>query len=100
MTADRPWLVAFAFGLLHGFGFAGALQEIGLPRDALALALFLFNVGVEIGQLLVVAGILALTWAVARSRLPIPVWLAHAPLYAMGALSSYWLIDRVTKLGS
>ena len=56
ITTRRPWLVAFGFGLLHGFGFAGALAEIGLPRDAAALALFLFNVGVEIGQLLIVAG--------------------------------------------
>ncbi len=71
-----------------------------MPRDALALALFLFNVGVEIGQLLIVAGILALTWAVVRTRQPIPVWLAHAPLYAMGAISSYWLIDRVARLGN
>ena len=71
-----------------------------MPRDALALALFLFNVGVEIGQLLVVAGILALRWAVWRTRLAIPVWLVDMQLYAMGAISSYWLIDRVARLGS
>ena len=100
LTMDRPWLVAFAFGLLHGFGFAGALHEIGLPRDALALALFLFNVGVEIGQILIVTGLLSLMWAVDRTHLYIPVWATRAPLYAMGAISSYWLIDRVAKLGT
>ena len=100
LTMDRPWLVAFAFGLLHGFGFAGALHQIGLPRDALALALFLFNVGVEIGQLVIVAGLLALTWAVSRTQFPIPVWVTRAPLYAMGTISSYWLLDRVARLGT
>ncbi len=100
LTMDQPWLVAFAFGLLHGFGFADALHEIGLPREALALALFLFNVGIEIGQILIVTGLLAVLWAVRRTHLPIPVWVTRAPLYAMGAISSYWLIERVARLGT
>jgi hypothetical protein len=89
-----PWLVAFAFGLLHGLGFAGALARIGLPHDALALALLCFNVGVEAGQLLFVATVLALASALRR-------WMAHpaalkwvAP-YAIGGVASLWLVERV-----
>ena len=70
LTARWPWLVAFSFGLLHGFGFASALSEIGLPRGDIPLALFTFNVGVEIGQLLFIAAVLTLL-AVAR-RIPFP----------------------------
>src|SRR4051795_3030890 len=57
-----PWLVAFSFGLLHGFGFAGALAEVGLPQHAIPVALLFFNVGVEIGQLLFVAAVLTMGW--------------------------------------
>ena len=59
LTARLPWLVAFCFGLLHGFGFAGALAEVGLPQHAIAVALLFFNVGVEIGQLIFVAAVLS-----------------------------------------
>src|SRR6202043_3030375 len=62
LTARLPWLVAFSFGLLHGFGFAGALAEVGLPQHAIPVALLFFNVGVEIGQLIFVAGVLSLIW--------------------------------------
>ena len=70
LTARWPWLVAFSFGLLHGFGFASALSEIGLPRGDIPLALFTFNLGVEIGQLVFIAAVLALLH-LAR-RIPIP----------------------------
>jgi hypothetical protein len=60
LTARLPWLVAFSFGLLHSFGFAGALAEVGLPQHAIAVALLFFNVGVEIGQLIFVAAVLSL----------------------------------------
>jgi hydrogenase/urease accessory protein HupE len=60
LTARWPWLVAFCFGLLHGFGFAGALAEVGLPHHAIPIALLFFNLGVEIGQLVFVAAVLAL----------------------------------------
>lgn len=90
----RPWLMAFTFGLLHGFGFAGALADIGLPRDDLALSLFLFNVGIEIGQLLVIAVMLAVAWlaqkAVARHA---PLW-QQAFTVCMGIAAAYWTIDR------
>lgn len=91
----RPWVIAFAFGLLHGFGFAGALNDIGLPRDQLAISLLLFNLGIEIGQLLVIATWLATGWLI--QQLPgqrSPMW-RHAFTIVMGAMAGYWTIDRV-----
>ena len=64
LAASKPWLIAFAFGLLHGLGFAGALAEVGLPQNAIPLALLFFNVGVEIGQLMFIAAVLAAVAAV------------------------------------
>src|SRR6202050_3973672 len=64
LTARLPWLVAFSFGLLHGFGFAGALAEVGLPQHAIPVALLFFNIGVEIGQLVFVAAVLSLIWLI------------------------------------
>jgi hypothetical protein len=93
-----PWAIAFGFGLLHGFGFAGALSEIGLPQEARALALFLFNVGVEIGQLVVVGILLALVGLVRLSRVELPVFATQVPVYVMGVVSAYWFIDRVVAI--
>ena len=90
-----PWALAFGFGLLHGFGFAGALAEIGLPEEARAMALFLFNVGVEIGQLVVVGCLLALLWVLRVSRVRLPPFAAQLPIYVMGIVSAYWFVDRV-----
>ncbi|MEM7020242.1 MAG: HupE/UreJ family protein [Pseudomonadota bacterium] len=98
LTARKPWLVAFAFGLLHGFGFAGAVAEIGLPRDAAAWALFFFNVGVEVGQLIVVVAVFSLLWIYRRLFTGIPTWAYQVPVYALGGLSAYWLIDRINLL--
>jgi len=99
-TAVRaPWIVAFAFGLLHGFGFAGALADIGLPKDAAAIALLLFNVGVEIGQLAIVAVVLALVWALRRTSVRVPRWIVRLPIYGIGTVSSYWAISRLAALG-
>ena len=95
MTARNPWLVAFAFGLLHGFGFAGALGDIGLPQNEIALALLMFNVGVEIGQLLFVAAILALLWPLTRLRHEWPAWSRQVPAYAIGGIAAFWMIERV-----
>jgi HupE / UreJ protein len=86
--------VSFTFGLMHGFGFAGALAEVGLPQSSIPIALLFFNVGVEIGQLIFVAAVLtviAVGWRAAR--LPQPVW-RIAP-YGIGALASLWLVERV-----
>jgi len=94
LTARLPWIVAFTFGLLHGFGFAGALNEIGLPQSAIPLALFTFNVGVEIGQLLFIAAIFVL-YAIAKRIQPTPPeWAWRIPTYAIGGVAAYWMIER------
>jgi hydrogenase/urease accessory protein HupE len=94
----RPWAVAFAFGLLHGFGFAGALAGIGLPQEEIPVALFSFNVGIELGQIAFVAVVLALRRILAPALSGAPDWLARAPVTAMGALAVYWCLDRVAGL--
>ncbi len=98
LTARAPWIVAFTFGLLHGFGFAGALSEVGLPPNDIPLALLLFNLGVEAGQLAFVAVVLALSAPVRRSRSPLPRWIEIAPPYAIGSLATFWVIQRVAQL--
>ena len=92
-----PWIVAFVFGLLHGFGFAGALSEIGLPRTDIPLALLFFNVGVEIGQLLFVGAVLLA--GVALRSLPLTSLRRGeiAVTYAIGGLAAYWTIERVVS---
>ena len=98
LTVRYTWIVAFVFGLLHGFGFAGALQDIGLPRDALLWSLFLFNLGVEVGQIMVVIVALGVAWLVRRAVEPTPDWLVRAPLYASGVVASYWLVERTAGI--
>jgi hydrogenase/urease accessory protein HupE len=102
VTQRYPWVVAFTFGLLHGFGFAGALAEVGLPQSSIPLALLFFNVGVEIGQLLFVGFVLALiavSWRAAhRVRWSQPAWVWRIAPYAIGALASFWLVERVAAL--
>lgn len=93
ITRRWPWLVAFTFGLLHGFGFAGALTEIGLPEHAIPLALLFFNLGVEAGQLMFIAAVL-LVWA-ALKRMSWPQWAWRVPVYAIGSLAAFWTIDRI-----
>jgi len=89
-----PWAMAFGFGLLHGFGFAGALSEIGLPQGEIPLALLSFNVGVELGQLLIVIPLVAAI-ALAGERLAlVPPFLARVPAYVIGSLAAYWCIER------
>jgi hydrogenase/urease accessory protein HupE len=95
ITARAPWIVAFGFGLLHGLGFAGALQEVGLPETAIAVALLMFNVGVEAGQLLFVT-IVAMLSLVLRKLTPIPVAAASRVIsYAIGSIAAFWTIERV-----
>lgn len=97
-TLSRRWpaLVAFLFGLVHGLGFAGALEEIGLPQHHLLVALLTFNLGVEAGQLLVVA----LAWTLHRLAKDRPQWAPArvAALYAIGAVAVYWSLDRVAAI--
>jgi hypothetical protein len=90
--------VAFAFGLLHGFGFASALSAIGLPDSAIPLALLFFNLGVEAGQLLFIAGVLALTLAWRRLKAPWPDWAWQLPVYGIGSIAAFWTIDRMASL--
>ena len=93
ITRQWPWVVAFAFGLLHGFGFAGALSDIGLPEHAIPLALLFFNIGVEVGQLIFIA-LVFFAWAL-LSRISWPAWAWRVPVYTIGSLAAYWTIDRV-----
>ncbi|HML93041.1 HupE/UreJ family protein [Methyloceanibacter sp.] len=89
-----PWIVAFVFGLLHGFGFAGALRDLGLPQGDIPLALLMFNVGVEIGQLVFIAAVLAAVAAV-RQVVAMPRWAVLMPSYAIGIAACFWMFERL-----
>jgi hydrogenase/urease accessory protein HupE len=95
LAQRRPWIVSFSFGLLHGLGFAGALAEVGLPVDAIPLALLFFNVGVELGQLLFIAAALSALAAVRRFAAFDSAWAWRVPVYGIGAIAAYWTIERV-----
>jgi hypothetical protein len=97
-TIRHPWLVAFAFGLLHGFGFASGLITLGLPRTEIPIALLSFNVGVEAGQLLFVVLILLLERAFRVLEVRWPRLIEMLPGYAVGSLGAYWTIQRVVML--
>lgn len=93
--AERfPWVVAFSFGLLHGFGFAGALSEVGLPQQAIPLALLFFNVGVELGQLAFIAAVLGGAWLLRRAAVGVPVWAPRATAYVIGSVAAFWVFER------
>jgi len=96
VTRRAPWAVAALFGLVHGLGFAGALAEVGLPRAETPLALFGFNLGVELGQLVFVAALL-LVAALGKRSIPerLQPALAAALPYVLGIPSSYWLFERI-----
>jgi hypothetical protein len=96
LTERSPWIVAFSFGLLHGLGFAGALSEIGLPQDAVPLALLFFNVGVELGQIGFIAALLA-TGAILRPILQgNSRWTETLIPYAIGSVAMFWVLQRVS----
>ena len=98
LTARAPWLVAFTFGLLHGFGFAGALAQVGLPPHDIPLALLFFNLGVEAGQLAFVGAVLAVIALVRRAKFSFPRWTQLIPPYAIGGVALFWVIQRVAAL--
>jgi hypothetical protein len=89
-----PWVVAFSFGLLHGFGFAGALSEIGLPEQAIPLALLFFNVGVEIGQLLFIAVVVSIGFLLRRIGQDFLFRSPRLAAYVIGSVSALWVFER------
>jgi hydrogenase/urease accessory protein HupE len=93
-----PWLMAGGFGLLHGFGFAGALAEAGLPHGEIPLALFAFNLGIELGQLAFVVIVLAGLRLLGPLLQRLPAWTARVPIYGMGSLAAFWCFDRASAL--
>ncbi len=95
VTRSYPWLVAFSFGLLHGLGFAGALAEVGLPEREIPLALFAFNIGVELGQLAFIAAVLSLARIVRLVPLRLPAWTSGAAGYAIGSVAAFWVFARL-----
>lgn len=97
-TLRHPWIVAFAFGLLHGFGFASGLTTVGLPSSDIPLALLAFNVGVEIGQLVFVLIILLIHRAVLILRFDLPRWAPYVPGYIVGSLGAFWTIERTLMM--
>jgi hydrogenase/urease accessory protein HupE len=90
----RPWLMGVTFGLLHGMGFAGALREIGLPQEEIPMALFSFNLGIEIGQVMFVAVVLLVLYAARPLLSRTPRWMTPLPAYALGAMAAYWCFER------
>src|SRR5206468_4671481 len=90
----RPWVMAAAFGLLHGLGFAAALRAAGLPSGDIPLALVSFNTGIELGQLVFVLTVLALGRPAGRVLDLVPAWMRRVPVYAMGSLAASWWLER------
>jgi hypothetical protein len=99
VTHRWPWAVAFAFGLLHGFGFAGALRDIGFPEDGMAVALLLFNLGVEVGQLVFVGAAAAVFVAVARLADERSARFERLAVYGIGAAAAYFCMERFVAMG-
>ena len=98
LTERFPWVVAFSFGLLHGFGFAGALSEVGVPAQAVPLALLFFNVGVELGQLLFIAAVFGFGWLVRSSALRVPQGWQRAAAYVIGSVAAFWVVQRTAAI--
>ena len=94
----HAWVVVFAFGLLHGLGFAGALADIGLPQGEIPAALLFFNVSVEIGQLRFVAAVLLLAWMLRGLHVEKQNWAKVVPAYIIETLATYWFLERVGSI--
>ena len=93
-TIENPWVVAFAFGLLHGFGFASGLSTTGLPQAEIPFALLMFNVGVEAGQLAFVLGVVLLERSFRVLEIQWPRYAQLLPAYTVGSLGAYWTLQR------
>jgi len=98
LTTRFPWLVAFSFGLLHGFGFAGALSEVGMPEQAVPLALLFFNVGVELGQLVFIAAVFGFAWLVRLMAVRVPRMWQPAVAYGIGSVAAFWVVERTLAI--
>jgi len=98
LTIRHPWVVAFAFGLIHGFGFASALTGTGLPRKDLPLALLSFNVGVELGQIGFVVLVVALERSFRQLQIRWTRWAEALPGYTVGSLGAFWTIQRIVMM--
>lgn len=97
-TIEHPWVVAFAFGLLHGFGFATGLSMVGMPKAEIPLALLSFNIGVELGQLGFVILMLILYRSLKVLQFSWPRWVELAPGYVIGSLGAFWTIQRTAMM--
>ena len=97
-SSRYPWVVAFIFGLLHGFGFAGALANVGLPQHDIPLTLFLFNVGVETGQLIFIFVVMLLIWIIKKLFRNLPTWSRWIPPYAIGCMAAFWFFQRLAVI--
>ena len=101
LTDKYPWVVAFIFGLLHGFGFAGALAQIGLPQTSIPTALLFFNIGVEIGQLFFIASMLVVIVlariVIRRINMQRIAWISTVPPYVIGSAAAFWMIQRLVE---
>ena len=97
-TIRHPWVVAFGFGLLHGFGFATGLSTVGMPTTEIPLALLMFNIGVEFGQLIFVLMILLIAKSLKILEFRWPRWVDYLPGYAIGSLGAYWTIQRTVMM--
>jgi len=97
-TLRHPWVVAFGFGLLHGFGFASGLSTAGMPHAEIPLALLMFNVGVECGQIVFVALMIAIHRSLEVLAFRWPRWVEFAPGYLIGSLGAYWMIQRTVMM--
>jgi hypothetical protein len=97
LAQRAPWVVAFAFGLLHGLGFASALLDLGVPEAHVPAALLCFNIGVELGQLAVIAVVIGVEKIAARLRVGRP-WMRPGLVYAMGSIAAFWSLDRIAAV--
>ena len=98
ITYRAPWVVAFCFGLLHGLGFAATLTRIGIPRPEVPLALLLFNLGVEAGQLGFVVVFVSFVSSIGTLELRWPKWAMRIPAYAIGSLAAFWFVQRCAQM--
>ena len=97
-TLRHPWVVAFGFGLLHGFGFASGLSTVGMPAAEIPLALLMFNIGVELGQIAFVVLILLVLRSLKVLAFRWPHWVEFVPGYTVGSLGAYWTMQRTLML--